>query len=220
MKLVMLPGMDGTGKLFAPILPRITCSALVIELPQNGAQDYDTLTDYVLSQLPDEDFVLLAESFSGPIAANIASSPPPQLKGLIFVATFISPPAFSLLKIAKRLPIKRLSSLPLSSLVIRAILMGRGTSRELLASFLGVVDSVPEKVLRDRIAAIEQLKTVTSGSDIPALYIQASQDRLVSADKAQEFESLFSNLAIAQIDGPHFILQARREECAALINRF
>ena len=220
MKLVLLPGLDGTGDLFAPLLSSITCPTQIIRLPQSGPQDYDTLTEYVLSQLPDEEFVLLAESFSGPIAAKISGMSSIPLKAVILVASFLSPPDSILLKISKRLPLKKLSNMPLSGLMIRAMLMGRNASTELLVSFREALEAVSGEVIKGRMAAIEKLKTVMSRRDISALYIQASQDRLVSADKAQEFESVFPRLSQIEIEGPHFILQARAQACAEAINRF
>ncbi len=220
MKLVLLPGLDGTGDLFTPFLSRMSCTTQIIRLPQSGPQDYDSLTEYVISQLPDEEFVLLAESFSGPIAARIAGNTSIPLMAVIAVATFLSPPAVTLLKIAKRLPLKKLSNMPLSGLMIRAMLMGINASNGLLVSFREALKVVPAEVIRDRMVAIEKLRRVTSSRDLPVLYIMASQDRLVPADKFQEFKLVFPRFSLVEIEGPHFILQARPEACAEVINRF
>jgi len=68
MKIAFLPGMDGTGELFNSVineLPEYEC--LVIPLPSSGQQDYVSLVEYVKSKLPEEECVLVVESFSGPI---------------------------------------------------------------------------------------------------------------------------------------------------------
>src|SRR5688572_15115527 len=94
MTLILIPGLDGTGEFFQPFLEVYGREhAQVIPLPQSGPQDYATLTEYVLQRLPaDRDYVLLAESFGGPIGANLALRGLPRLKGIIFIATFLSPP--------------------------------------------------------------------------------------------------------------------------------
>ena len=100
MKLVLLPGLDGTGKLFAPLLEALPSSIKIqtVTYDLNKEQSYSELIKYVKSTLPQEEFVLLAESFSGPIAYQIALSQPKQLKALILVATFLENPRPLLLK--------------------------------------------------------------------------------------------------------------------------
>ena len=76
-KLVLLPGMDGTGIMFEP-LRALLPDDYAIQLMSYPAQkklSYQELTAYVERKLPkNESFVLLAESFSGPIAYEIAKN--------------------------------------------------------------------------------------------------------------------------------------------------
>jgi predicted alpha/beta hydrolase family esterase len=74
----------------------------------------------VRKRLPEQDFILIAESFSGPITAALAVVGIKNLRGIIFVATFLSPPNMQLIKMARALPIKFLSSLPLAAAFHRA----------------------------------------------------------------------------------------------------
>lgn len=55
--IILLPGLDGTGVLFKP------------------------LVGFVLDRLPDSEFVLLGESFSGPIALRVAARKPAGVCG-------------------------------------------------------------------------------------------------------------------------------------------
>lgn len=75
MQLILLPGLDGTGELFRPLLPYLGQQALqVLPLPRDTSQDYADLTHTILEQLPkNEGFVLLGESFSGALALKIAN---------------------------------------------------------------------------------------------------------------------------------------------------
>lgn len=220
MKLVLLPGMDGTGELFDPLLRRLEVATSVVPLPQRGEQDYDTLSDHVLGQLPEGEFVLLAESFSGPLAARIVQRGPSTLRGVIFVATFLTTPAVASVKVASLLPLKRLARLPLASLLIRHLLLGREVDRNLLAQFMSVLDRVPDGVIRARIKTVGELTAQPLHSALPALYIRALGDRLVVPDKVSEFAEAFCDLTLAELNGPHFILQSQPQACADLIIRF
>src|SRR5690349_18575128 len=94
MKLILLPGLDGTGELFGPFLEALGgFPAQVIAYPRDRAMTYVEHESFVRGKLPDdEDYVLLAESFSGPVGIAIAAASPPHLKGLILCGTFASNP--------------------------------------------------------------------------------------------------------------------------------
>lgn len=220
MIVVLLPGLDGTGEQFKSLLPQINARCLVLALPQDGAQDYDALTDYVLAQLPNEEFVLLAESFSGPIATRVAQAHPVFLKGLVLVATFLSPPAKMLLNTASLLPLGALSRAPLSSVVIKYLLLGWEHTNDAVVAFRAVLCGVPETLIGQRIEAIKELNMNSFNSDIPVLYILPLQDRLIANSKWREFREIFSDFSLFEINGPHFILQTKTEECAVAINSF
>src|SRR2546429_59271 len=69
--LVLLPGLDGTGDFFQPLLEALEgdIDTHVVRYPAAGAYDYATCQQLVRAELPeDEPYVLLGESFSGPVA--------------------------------------------------------------------------------------------------------------------------------------------------------
>ena len=92
--LVLLPGMDGTGALFDGFVASMPAGidVAVIRYPGHESGDYPTLEDLVRDQLPKLPFVLLAESFWGPIGLSIAADPPAMLRGLILCCTFAKSP--------------------------------------------------------------------------------------------------------------------------------
>jgi pimeloyl-[acyl-carrier protein] methyl ester esterase len=93
--LVLLPGLDGTGKLFTELLRALDCrvASIVVPYPTDVALGYDELETLVRAALPAQgSYVLLGESFSGPLAIRIAARPPPGLVGLILSVTFASNP--------------------------------------------------------------------------------------------------------------------------------
>ena len=95
MQLILLPGMDGTGRLFADFIDamELRVAPKVIAYPGDRALSYGELTDLVRRALPiDEPYVLLAESFSGPIAIALAAEELPGLAALILVSSFARAP--------------------------------------------------------------------------------------------------------------------------------
>lgn len=148
MKIVLLPGMDGTGELFELVLNELSeHECLVIPLPSSGKQDYCSLVEYVKSKLPEEECVLVAESFSGPIGAYLAKEE--KVKAIVFVATFLTPPSKFLLAMSQLLPIKFMSKLPGSGLVLQAMMFGHQASKELLNQFQNIIDQIDIKVLKE-----------------------------------------------------------------------
>src|SRR3981081_958267 len=94
-RLLVLPGMDGTGQLLQPFVEAIGARArcTICAYPTHTALDYDQLTKLVEQSVPrNEPWVILAESFSGPIAVKIAAANPRGLKGVILCASFVKNP--------------------------------------------------------------------------------------------------------------------------------
>ncbi|MGH1429389.1 MAG: serine aminopeptidase domain-containing protein [Arenicella sp.] len=221
MKIVLLPGLDGTGNLFSSLineLPDHDCE--VIPLPTTCSQDYPSITTAITEKLPTEDFILIAESFSGPIGATLVKKDIHNLKGIIFVATFLSTPQKLLVDIARHLPLKHLSRFPFSKYWIKLLFLGAHANNDLLNSFLRTIQSLPSKVIKDRLRAISFLSINKQESSFPCRYIQAKNDKLISPKKAIEFHSYFHNIVTKTIDGPHFILQAKPKESALMVSEF
>jgi pimeloyl-ACP methyl ester carboxylesterase len=221
LKLVLLPGLDGKGELFQPILSLLREHEVkVISLPETGEQNYQKLTSHVKAQLPEQEFLIVAESFSGPIAAELAKEKIPYLKGIIFVATFLSPPNKLLLAVTSALPIKALASLPGASFLSQALFFGNCASKELLGLFQYSVASLPNSILTGRIKAVSLLNFSGTKIELPVAYIRALSDKLVPASKSLEFGRFFGNITIKEIEGPHFLLQTKPKESAAAITEF
>ena len=217
LKLVLLPGMDGTGELFEEFLSYHDGEHLVISLPQNGPQDHSSLAKSLEIQLPKEDYILLAESFSGGIVPELLKQDLTNMKGVIFVASFLSSPNRYLLPIAKILPIKALASAPLSKIGHKFLLLGQDASNALLSKFIKVTKSIPDHILKSRLAVMSQQGLPLATFDVPTVYIQALSDRLISPRKSRELSNVFRNIEYIEIDGPHFLLQAKPKESSQIV---
>jgi len=93
--LILLPGLDGTGILFGQFVEAIGSNAdtRVIAYPVDQPLGYAELEAFVREALPrDRPYVVLGESFSGPIAIRLAADPPAGLAGVVLCVTFAKNP--------------------------------------------------------------------------------------------------------------------------------
>ncbi|MGE8359450.1 alpha/beta fold hydrolase [Pseudomonas sp.] len=218
MRLVLLPGLNGSSHLFRPLLDELDGIPIeVLELPAEGPQDHDSLAATLHRQLGEEPFVLLGESFSGAIAYRIALQQPPGLRGVIFAASFLSRPS-ALLPLIQHLPIpRRLSTL---SAALKIFCVGRDASDELLQQLKQEIRLIPDALLRARLQSLAELRAPQQRLALPALHLWPQQDRLVSHQVASQLAGPCSDLQQVRIEGPHFILQTQAAVCAHAIRGF
>jgi pimeloyl-ACP methyl ester carboxylesterase len=222
-KLVLLPGLDGTGKLFAEFLKALELrySARIVPYPPDVPLDYDELERLVRAALPARGpFVLLGESFSGPIAIRIAADPPPDLAGLILCVTFASNP-YPHLAWARRLaPLLPLKSLPRW---LRAPLMwGSASPSKAPRQSERAMAGVDTGVIRRRIAALLSVDETAALAKIsvPTLVLCATRDRVVSKAASMRIMRGIRHAQRVDVDGPHLLLKTRPQECAAAVLSF
>jgi len=218
-KLVLLPGLDGTGILFEPLIKELSndFKIQVISYPPDKELSYSELVEYVKSHLPKEDYILLAESFSGYIAYNIALSKPKNLKGLILVAAFLKNPRVILLKF---ILISKIFTLPMLTILIRALFLGFKTELKTIKLFKTALKKVSPNVIGYRLKEITKLKTNTQKIKLKTLYIQATNDKLVPKSPLIYWQKVFENLEISKIKGGHLILQSKPKECSRVIAKY
>lgn len=190
-----------------------------ISFPQNKNIKYEELIEIVKKQLPNEDFILLAESYSGYIAYRIALMEPPHLKQVIFVASFLDVPNSCLLKLFGLMPLKFLLARPVPRFISRHFLFEKRTPISTIELFNTTLSKVPADVLISRIDDVLRLPRANQTANVPAVYLQASNDRLVPSRELRIFSKLFDNLKIISVNGPHFLLQSRPVECASHVCR-
>ncbi len=218
--LVLLPGLDGTGELFQPLVEKLpkTIQPIVVRYPSHEPLDYLALTSLVLRELPsNSQFVLLGESFSGPVAVLAASRRPEGLLGLILSASFVSAP--------RRWPAALATFAPIhlgARLFGPRALMGRRKSRSLAKRMGDVLAQVPGRVLRARLRAAAQADVTAelAALDIPTLYLQASEDTLVPKSAAELYARFAARGKVEVISGPHFLLQCVPSDAVRSIEQF
>lgn len=220
--LVLLPGLDGTGELFedfvAALAPDI--AVIVVSYPRNRPQDYAALEAFVRERLPEHPFVLLAESFSGPIGLAIAAAPPPQLRGLVLCCTFAKLPfpfARWMRHLVRAAP---MAMLPQASLDV--CLLGGQASASLRARFAETLATVAPQVLKQRAQQALQVDVSARLKEIrlPTLYLRGRRDRLIGWRALRLLANGVRSLQSLSFDAPHFLLQVRPVEAAAAVSDF
>jgi len=219
MKLILLPGLDGTGELFSPFIKELPATIEVEVIAYSAQQrlNYHQLVSYVKERLPKEEFILLAESFSGPIAYEIVRCGHHALKGVVFVTTFLRPPRAKLLQWVRFLPLGWIFALPLPTFMIKKLLLGSQIDHQTIALFKETLKKVDPNVIAFRVREIANLNLEYQAITTPAIYIQATDDLLVPLNMVDKFEECFANITIYKVEGSHLILQSKPQMCATLI---
>jgi pimeloyl-ACP methyl ester carboxylesterase len=223
-KALLLPGLDGSGRLYAPLLaagPR-GFRPEVLSYPPDEPLGYDALVARVRRRLPRGRFVLLAESFSGPIAVRLAAERPAGLRALVLAATFLHAPLNPALHPIRGLVGARFFGLPMPAAVVRWFMAGNDAPEAMVREVQQAVAAVSPEVLAHRSA--EALQVDVRGDlarvNVPVLVLAPTRDRLIRTDVAEEVLALRPDAEVALLDAPHMILQRCPHASLARIEEF
>lgn len=223
--LVLLPGVDGTGNLFANFVSALppTLRVRVVRYPADRFFTYAELFSCVMDAIPATDlFIAVAESFSTPLAVKLAARHPPNLVGLVICAGFITNPVNSWLLRMKVLVRPFLFALPMPAFIVDHFLIGKNAPHELREAVRQTAGSVSPKVKAMRVHAVMacDVRKELAQVQVPTLYLQAKHDRLVNERCFREIQVVKPDAILASITAPHFILQREPHKAADLIANF
>ena len=222
LKIILLPGFDGTGRMFQSLLPYLSSNFVpqVVSFPTIGLQSYSTLLRFVKKTLPNnEDFVLLAESFSGPLAVEIGASKPRNLKGLILCSSFLMSPRY-IPPVFRALISSLVFKLPRWNAFLKYFLLGLNSNPDLVTLMKNSLSETDPATLASRLRSIfdSDVTSLMSQISVPVLYLYPTNDRVIPIRSSELIKS-FGVKAIS-IPGPHCILQREPEKSAILIKEF
>ena len=221
--LVLLPGLDGTCRLFEPLIQVLgdTVQVTPIPYPVSTPLGYSELESLVRESLPERDpYIILGESFSGPIAVMISAAKPSNLKGLILCCSFVRNPQPLLKKFRSLLHVVPISNI--SNRIMSNLVLGRYNRGEIINSIVEAAKSLSPDVIRKRIEEVmdvdvsEELSQVT----IPSMYLCASHDRVVPRAASELISSILPDIQVKTLAGPHFLLQAAPIESSEVVAEF
>ena len=223
----LLPGLDGTARLLAPFADAARDAGFsdvaAIAYPTDRVLGYDGLEALASGALPwTAPFVLLGESFSGPVAIAIAADPPPNLCGLVLSTTFAKAPLplpvpSPLAAFARIAPVRTLPTAALSF-----ALLGRWATPALRRELRDALDTVAPAVLRARAEAALRVdvRDRLARIRVPALCLRAAHDRLLHLGAHRALCAGLADAREVAIDGPHLLLQTRTRTAADAVARF
>jgi pimeloyl-[acyl-carrier protein] methyl ester esterase len=217
---LLLPGLDGTGRLFARLQPLLApaLGARVVSFPADRALGYQELLAEL--EVPSGPFAIVAESFSGPLGVLLASRHAERVRGLVLVASFVRNPT-TLTRIGAALG-PRLFRARLPDMALRWALLGMSASDDEVSDVRAAVESVDPAVLTHRLRELTRVDMTREfrSSSVPTLYLAGGRDRLVGTDVTKEVRRLRPDLLARVLDAPHLVLQRAPTEAASLINEF
>ena len=214
--LVMLPGIDGTGMMFKPLLQCLPTNFnhKIIPIPNAHFTSHEELAKSILEDLPDGQCVVLAESFSGRTAYELCLLAPEKIIHVIFAASFLDNPN-KLSSLSRLLPLSPLKNGLVPSWLLRKFLFGIDHAPiKLLHDSLSRVESV---LLRNRLQILANLTTPKEPTNIDCTVISASKDQLVSSKAQNVIAQVFSSTKHHFIEVGHFVLQSAPKDVASIV---
>ncbi|HJU69015.1 MAG TPA: alpha/beta fold hydrolase [Gemmatimonadaceae bacterium] len=204
---MLLPGLDGTGALFDGFV-RVAPPGVhpeVVSLPSESFS-YAELAECLAPTLRlTPDTVLLAESFSGPLAISLAARHP--VAALVLCNTFVAPPRS---RIFRAFAIPRLFHMRPPASLVRRYLVGPAASDGLVTQIRAAIESLPPSVLAGRVQAVLTVDVASQLARIgaPILYLRGTEDRLVPESSVRAVIAAASvPVSVVRLAGPHLLLQ-------------
>jgi len=219
--LVILPGLDGTGTLSEAFAGGNWDDrpVVVLPLPADGPQDYETLEDTLASQLPDGPLILLGESFTSPLAARLARRERGRVEALILVGGFCSAPrspSFAMM------PLRSIFLMKPPVPLLRRFLLGNDAPEEAVETLLKAVENIPPETLAKRVEVVLALaeNECPSPEGLPVLLLQSRNDEAIPWEAQSKLERHFPDAKVVWIEGPHLLLDRRPDECREAAKAF
>ena len=229
--IVLVPGMDGTGKLFyrqVPLLAR-AYTAVTYAL-RDDAPDMATLVDdlarVVRSVVPEgERAVIVGESFGGTLALSFAAAHPELVRALVVLNSFpYFRPHYRL-----RLAITGLGLMPWGAMgFVRRLtafrLHSQYTHRDELRRFLRETRSTTRDGYLSRVRILQQydMRPHLGTIQAPALFVAADRDHLVpSVEQASYMVARTPGASLHVLRGHgHICLSAEGVDLGAIIREW
>lgn len=226
LRLLLLPGLDGTGALFEPFLQALSPEIVpeVIRYPVNTPLDYDALEALVAERLPAHGrYALLGESFSGPLALRLASRRLGDLAAVVLIASFVTNPVAFVPSFARHLVGSWFFSRRAPAWVSRHYLVGGSATDAWVERLAATVESVDPAVMATRVRDVLAVdaREAFRCCAAPLFYVGAGSDTLVPPRVLGELRRIRPDLEHVTIEGaPHLVLQLAPEPAARAIEAF
>lgn len=208
---VLLPGLHGSTALYDAFIalapPWARC--MPVPLPTLGDQSLDGLATTLEAELRRlEGFVLVAESFSGPIAVRLAARLGQKMALLALCNPLVEMP----IALPAGLAASAATWRGMPAWTAAAVLAGG--DRALGKAALDGIRALPKKVLEARLAS-----AFTATADeiapllaAPLLAVLGTRDRLVSPARTRALLKGVPFATVVELDAPHLVVQTKPAE--------
>jgi pimeloyl-ACP methyl ester carboxylesterase len=223
-RLLLLPGLEGSGDLFDRLLEEFAGAfeTTVARYP-SSCTSYGDAAAIVRQLMPgSRPFVLVAESFSTPLAIEIAAGARDEIDGLVLCNGFAANPLNAIESMMASASAPWFFRFPLTSLSARTFLVGADASEALIDAVQRAVTPIPPDTLCARFKAVLgcDARAALARIRVPVLYLHATRDRLIGDTGLNEIRRIKPDVTVQHVDGPHLLLQKQPRQCAELITRF
>ena len=217
----VLPGLDGTTSMLrsfrdaAPPSYHVT----LVDLPPDGA-DYATIYSQLGKQFDAaRECILIAESFSGPLAIKLAAEHHHSIRCLILVATFARPPVGAWIRY---LPLATMLRFPIPSFIARYYLLGFSADPATVQLLRSVIRRAKSRILAGRIRETTRIDVQQELKQLscPVLYLHPTADKLIKEHSVNAIRQLRPDLEICRIEGSHMILETQPARVWKAIEEF
>lgn len=219
---LLLPGLDRTGRLFEDFVSRTPegFETQIVSYPPNKRLGYHDCVNYVERQLPQrKSFIVLGESFSGPVSILLGSRSPAGLQGIVLCITFALRPAW---KEFRFLPWGLAFYLPLPGYKIGLYLVDFNNQSRWVEPIRHAHRQVDPAVLAHRVREVlaVDVRSELSRLSNPVLALRGTEDKLVRKKSVDEILAVRPVVSVAHIRAPHLTLQIAPDESWSTIAAF
>jgi pimeloyl-ACP methyl ester carboxylesterase len=223
-KLVLLPGMDGSGELFRGLLAMLPeeLETETLWYPADRYMKYGELAGALRGAIPvDEPFVLVAESYGAPLAILIAAMEPPNLKGIVLSAGYATSPLRGWRRTLTYDLAPLLAHASMPAIMAKYLLLGNEAPRALVESVTGAASWLTPRVLSSRVRETMNVdvRTELAQVKVPVLYLHPTRDRLVDSACLGEMQAVKPGRTV-NVESPHLLLQCEAKIAGEVIAGF
>ena len=228
--LVLVPGLDGSGHLFDPLVSVLpsTFEATVVRFPADRAVLPRDMLSCIRSVIPwDHPYVVVAESSAGPLALKFVEAQREGIRAVVLCASFVTSPIASRspgnpLKWATSLLSKPWYERALTPELIRENLLGQDAPANLVDKTTETLRAIKPEVWSSRVQSVlaADAKQELLACEKPILYLQPTEDKFVSSTALEEIRRLKPSVKAVTVKGPHALLQRNPREALEAIRSF
>ena len=218
-EILFMPGFDGLGELrreFVEALAAVA-PASAIAYPNRTLESLNGYARFASSQVsPESRPVLVAESFSGLVAARWAAQDP-HVAGLVLCGAFAANPN-SLSQLAAAWPgtAKFFGANIMNPMVF---FTSDPVRKRWSRALKGAVGSLDRDVIAERlrIIAMDDVGAELRALRIPIVIVHFQEDLVIDSASRSVLESSCHDPQVVNVPGPHFAIETRPRETAAAL---